>query len=163
MSVDAQVKVLESIVEKMDSSIEKLTEVSNSIGKLLAVHDERLNNLETYISSTGEQFNVIDKDSIILFRIIQEFFSNAIKHSNATKLEVFINYLPEELHLEIKDNGKGFNIDEVTKSSGLLNMESRAALINTSFSLNSTIGNGTSLSLQYPTKIPPHEKNDSNR
>jgi hypothetical protein len=46
MSVDAQVKVMESIVERMDSSIEKLTEVSNSIGKLLAVHDQRLNNLE---------------------------------------------------------------------------------------------------------------------
>lgn len=46
MSIDAQVKVMESIVERMDSSIEKLTEVSNSIGKLLAVHDERLNNLE---------------------------------------------------------------------------------------------------------------------
>lgn len=46
MAIDAQVKVLESVVSKIDSSIEKLTEVSNSIGKLLAVHDERLNTLE---------------------------------------------------------------------------------------------------------------------
>ena len=44
--MDAQVKVLESVVERIDTSIEKLTEVSNSIGKLLAVHDERINNLE---------------------------------------------------------------------------------------------------------------------
>jgi chromosome segregation ATPase len=46
MSVDSQVKVLESVVDRIDTSIEKLTEVSNSIGKLLAVHDERLNTLE---------------------------------------------------------------------------------------------------------------------
>lgn len=46
MAIDSQVKVLESVVSKIDSSIEKLTEVSNNIGKLLAVHDERLNTLE---------------------------------------------------------------------------------------------------------------------
>ena len=44
--MDAQVKILESVVERIDTSIEKLTEVSNSIGKLLAVHDERINQLE---------------------------------------------------------------------------------------------------------------------
>lgn len=44
--MDAQIKVLESVVERIDTSIEKLTEVSNSIGKLLAVHDERINQLE---------------------------------------------------------------------------------------------------------------------
>jgi len=46
MSVDSQVKVLESVVSRIETSIEKLTEVSNSIGKLLAVHDERINTLE---------------------------------------------------------------------------------------------------------------------
>ena len=46
MSVDSQVKVLESVVSRIETSIEKLTEVSNSIGKLLAVHDERINSLE---------------------------------------------------------------------------------------------------------------------
>lgn len=124
---------------------------------------ERLNNLETKLISTGEQFEVLDKDSIILFRIIQEFFSNAIKHSKATKLEVFINYRPLELHLEINDNGIGFNMAEVTKSSGLLNMQSRAALIDTKFQLKSVEGEGTSLILNYPIKPSKYEENNSNR
>jgi flagellar biosynthesis chaperone FliJ len=46
MTVDSQVKVLENVVDRIDTSIEKLTEVSNSIGKLLAAHSERLNTLE---------------------------------------------------------------------------------------------------------------------
>lgn len=37
---------LERIVEKLDVSIDKLTEVSNSVSKLLAVHDTRLNVIE---------------------------------------------------------------------------------------------------------------------
>lgn len=37
---------LERIVEKLDVSIDKLTEVSNNVSKLLAVHDTRLNVIE---------------------------------------------------------------------------------------------------------------------
>ncbi|RKS50691.1 hypothetical protein BC962_2464 [Gillisia mitskevichiae] len=123
---------------------------------------QRLNNIETDLISTGESIEIINKDSIILFRIIQEFFSNIIKHANASKIEVLINYLPEEIHIDIKDNGKGFNVDEVTKSSGLINMESRASLINTSILIHSIPDKGTSLSLKYPIKVSPYEKDDIN-
>lgn len=54
MSLETQVKVLESVVSKIDTSIEKLTEVSNNIGKLLAVHDERINNLEKVHDRTDD-------------------------------------------------------------------------------------------------------------
>ena len=55
MSAESQIKVLENVVERIDTSIEKLTEVSNSIGKLLAVHDERINTLEKgYDRATDE-------------------------------------------------------------------------------------------------------------
>ena len=37
---------LERIVEKLDVSIDKLTEVSNNVSKLLAVHDTRINIIE---------------------------------------------------------------------------------------------------------------------
>lgn len=113
---------------------------------------ERLNNIQTELSTTGDKYDILNKDSIILFRIIQEFFSNVIKHSKATQISVAINYLSEELHLKIEDNGIGFNMDEVTKSSGLLNMKSRAALIQTEFNLTSALGKGTSLFLSYPNK-----------
>lgn len=59
MTIESQVKVLESVVSKIDTSIEKLTEVSNSIGKLLAVHDERLNTLTTSHSRTEDDIREI--------------------------------------------------------------------------------------------------------
>jgi archaellum component FlaC len=46
MENDLEIKSLEKIVEKLDNSIDKLTEVSNNIGKLLAVHDQRINTME---------------------------------------------------------------------------------------------------------------------
>lgn len=176
-TVDASAKQsVKDIKDVVSNSLQEVRSLSKSLNNEVVGYSgieasiknelfrfERLNNLETSITSTGEQFDVVDKDSVILFRIIQEFFSNAIKHSKATKLEVFIDYLPQELHLEIRDNGIGFNREEVIKSSGLINMESRAALINTKFNLNSELAKGTSLSLNYPIKSLVYEENDTNR
>lgn len=46
MALEVELEVLKSVVTKLDSSLEKISEVSNSIGKLLAVHDERIGQLE---------------------------------------------------------------------------------------------------------------------
>ena len=46
MAIESELEVLKSVVNKLDSSLEKISEVSNSIGRLLAVHDERIDQLE---------------------------------------------------------------------------------------------------------------------
>lgn len=111
---------------------------------------ERLNILKPEFNTSGESFDISQKDAIILFRILQEFFSNVIKHSKAEKLDVNFEYTPTVLNISITDNGNGFDLQNVEKSSGLLNMESRAALINTAFILKSQLNEGTYLSLSYP-------------
>jgi DNA repair exonuclease SbcCD ATPase subunit len=90
MSVDSQVKVLESVVERIDTSIEKLTEVSNSIGKLLAVHDERINNLEK--STTRQEDDIRD----IHFRI------NKVSTDICTKLDS----MEDSLEAKIKEHSE---------------------------------------------------------
>lgn len=112
----------------------------------------RLNILTTQMEVAGESFEIPPKDAIILFRMLQEFFSNVIKHSKADLLEVHFEYLPEGLKIRAADNGVGFNTEYVQKNSGLINMESRAEIINTQFDLTSFEGAGTSLSLYYPHK-----------
>lgn len=44
--IETKVGVLESVVSRLDTSIEKISQVSTDIGKLLAVHSERINQLE---------------------------------------------------------------------------------------------------------------------
>lgn len=46
MALEVEVEVLKSVVSKLDQSIEKISQVSNDIGRLLAVHDERIDQLE---------------------------------------------------------------------------------------------------------------------
>ena len=92
------------------------------------------------------------KHEIIIFRILQEFFSNTVKYSEAKNLSVELKYSKDNLRIIASDDGKGFDMDTVEKGSGLLNMKSRAKLINAEYKLISKVGEGVTLELEYPYK-----------
>jgi hypothetical protein len=81
---------------------------------------------------------------------LQEFLSNSLKHSKTSKLEVKLTYLVENLIINAKDFGIGFDKKTIKKGSGLLNMKSRAKLINTELDLKTEKDKGVSLTLTYP-------------
>src|SRR5690606_2542551 len=98
----------------------------------------------------GEKQPFVDrKHEIIIFRIIQEFLSNSVKYSDAENLSIILNYQSKNLLITMKDDGKGFNVDNVEKGSGLLNMKSRATLINAKLDLTSQPNEGVTLILNY--------------
>lgn len=117
---------------------------------------ERLNKLKLLNSELkieGNPANFVDgKDSIILFRIIQEFISNTVKYAEAKTLEILLNFKEDALEINALDDGKGFDILNIEKGAGLINMNSRAELIKSTYSLNSEVGKGVRLALIYPYK-----------
>ncbi|MCH4823708.1 histidine kinase [Gramella lutea] len=132
-------------------------EVIDYVGLQASVSNEidRFNRLEVInanLKVTGEPFEIKQEDSIILFRILQEYFSNIIKYAGASRLEVEFRFTADYLHIFAEEDGRGFDVEKQEPGSGLLNMRSRAEMLGTDFNLNSTIGQGTSLSLRYPTK-----------
>jgi signal transduction histidine kinase len=118
---------------------------------------KRLNNsglIEASFNVFGENANFENgKDEIILFRILQEFFSNTLKYANANKLEVNITYSDKDLVLNVNDDGDGFDFETIEKSSGLINMEKRSELINAEFNLTSEKGKGTQLKIKYNYRV----------
>jgi signal transduction histidine kinase len=90
------------------------------------------------------------KHEIILFRILQEFLSNSVKYSEAKNISITLDYQPSYLVIIAKDDGKGFDINDIEKGAGLINMKSRAKLINATLKLNSMINQGVELQLNYP-------------
>ncbi|MEM6718770.1 MAG: ATP-binding protein [Bacteroidota bacterium] len=109
----------------------------------------RLNFIEATLNIVGEEKLLDDKAEIILFRILQEFFSNTIKHAKASELEVTLTYTDETLTIIATDNGKGFDKSEGTpnKGIGLLNMKSRGKLIGAEIELESEVDKGTQLTI----------------
>lgn len=112
----------------------------------------RLQFIEASLESNKEVRTLDNKAEIIIFRILQEFFSNTIKHSKAHKLMVKVKYDTQKINICAKDDGVGFNMNDssIRKGIGLDNMKNRAKLINADVVLHSEEGKGTSITLSYP-------------
>ncbi len=113
---------------------------------------EKLRFLKTKLTVTGDEFHIDPKDEIILYRIIQEFFSNTIKYAEASNLEVTLGYTEDALTITIKEDGVGFDMASVQANSGLLNMKSRAAMVKAKYDYKTAPGKGVLLTIRYPVK-----------
>ncbi|WP_237274297.1 sensor histidine kinase [Tenacibaculum ovolyticum] len=110
----------------------------------------RLNYIESNLTITGEEIEIDQKHGIIIFRMLQEFFSNTIKHSKASKLDVFLHYNENYIDIIAKDNGVGFIVKEnCINGIGLQNIKARAELINAKATLKSEPEKGTRLIINY--------------
>jgi two-component system, NarL family, sensor histidine kinase UhpB len=105
------------------------------------------------------QFHEISKipsldDSITtgVYRIIQEALTNVARHSHATSAHVALQLYNEILHVEIVDNGKGFDqaLLHHPESLGLLSMNERARIIHGTVAINGSPGNGTRVLVDIP-------------
>jgi signal transduction histidine kinase len=67
---------------------------------------------------------------LTLYRMAQELFGNAVKHSRATAIQLLITKEDGWLVISFSDNGIGFDMDNVTHGFGIKNLQSRAQLIN---------------------------------
>jgi signal transduction histidine kinase len=64
------------------------------------------------------------------YRIAQELFGNAVKHSGASTIQLQIEKEDNQLVMSFSDNGVGFDMENVKHGFGLKNLQSRAQLIN---------------------------------
>lgn len=106
----------------------------------------------TSIRTEGKEQGMQEQKKLIIFRIIQEALQNILKHSKAKNVDVFFCYEADNLLIEIKDNGTGFDKGLLTKKDGLglKNIINRAALIGGKAEINSIINEGTTITITSP-------------
>jgi signal transduction histidine kinase len=95
------------------------------------------------------------EQEIVLFRVAQESITNISKHACATRIDVRFHRLPQEICMEIQDNGRSFSVEDKLvrngdKRLGLLGMQERVRLGRGDFSIESAPGQGTKVRVQFP-------------
>ncbi|MGH2855426.1 MAG: sensor histidine kinase, partial [Solirubrobacteraceae bacterium] len=85
-----------------------------------------------------------------LYRIVQEALTNAVKHGGARRAVVEIREEGETVHLEIRDDGGGFDPTAETDGFGLLGMHERVELLDGTLHVDSTPGSGTAVRASFP-------------
>ncbi len=98
--------------------------------------------------------NLSPDDSLTLFRIMQESLTNIARHSQASKVEIILNQVSEDLHFIISDNGIGISESGLKsrKSFGLISMKERAASLGGKFFIRRKSSGGTEIKLNIPIK-----------
>jgi len=98
---------------------------------------------------------------VVLFRAAQEALANIAKHSGATRVGLTLTYTPDLVALDVLDDGSGFDPNAVADTGtragtgtgyGLEAMRSRLRQVGGSLIIESTPGEGTTLSANVPTR-----------
>jgi two-component system, NarL family, sensor histidine kinase UhpB len=135
-----------SLIPLREKEIELLEAIEGVVGRIKATVN--LNFTLNLSEALTKKLN--SEQQLTIYRITQEQINNILKHAQAKK--VCINLVEENGNaaLTITDDGVGFNKSERTGGIGMKNMKSRSELLNGSFFIESTPGNGCKLKILIP-------------
>jgi len=87
-----------------------------------------------------------------IFRIFQELLTNVARHARASKVRVSLKHIAPNLVLQVIDNGRGIEAEQINAhdSLGLLGMRERAGLLGGSVEIRGKPGRGTTVSVVFP-------------
>ncbi len=151
------------ILQKLDNAMNELRRIARNLmpetllrfGLATALRDycEDLEksgvkiSLQTYGIGTQHDKN----EQIMIYRIIQELISNAIKHADAETILVQCIQNDEKIFITIEDDGKGFD-KEITSTSpglGLSTVRNRVAYLKGSLDIQSKKDIGTTINIEF--------------
>lgn len=87
-----------------------------------------------------------------IFRMVQEQMNNIIKHSKAKHVNLLLARNSESITLKIQDDGVGFDMNQQRKGIGIYNIISRSDLYNGVVDIQTSPGNGCSITITFPLK-----------
>jgi signal transduction histidine kinase len=122
-------------------------DINKAIENLLQKYSE-LSDLRIYSKKDGLPGNLNIAFRYHLFRIIEESLTNAVIHSNASKISFRLWISNKMLYMYIMDNGHGMNRPILDKDRGLWLMQQRAKLLNGAFQIETVPGKYFRVSLE---------------
>lgn len=119
----------------------------NAIHKM--IHNMKMTGgADIHLDNRIEKMKFSEDEEEIIYRIIQEGITNAIRHGKATIIEIYIQKVYSVVQIQIKDNGKG--AENVKPGFGLQHMEERLSMLGGQLSYESK--NGFLLTANIPIR-----------
>jgi len=151
----------EVIKQQIPALIEATRTISHSLYPVNLEKFGLILTLEALISNVNESLPIqliVNHDyqkrpisfEVQIYRIIQEFLSNVIKHAKASNMLIHIRDTETSLAVILSDNGVGFDNSILKKGMGLKNIDSRIKSINAFSKWKSKKGNGSRLIIILP-------------
>ncbi|MEJ7586548.1 MAG: ATP-binding protein [Ferruginibacter sp.] len=132
-----------SVTPLRNINLEKLVEVLvDNLNKTTAI-----NTLFVYAVNTHL---LADELKLNIYRIIQEQLNNIIKHAAPENVSIHIEDTDSHIIIDVKDDGKGFDLAKDRKGIGISNMINRIESFNGKMEIDTSIGNGCRVRVTMP-------------
>jgi signal transduction histidine kinase len=127
--------------------------------EMLTHEIEQASDLAVGFEKSGPQRRLETTQELALYRVAQEALSNVIRHAQARRAKVDLQFSDQAVVLEVTDDGRGFEVPdspaEFAPSGhfGLLGMQERAELIGAKLEIKSAPGAGTRIRVELPLDL----------
>ncbi|MGE4273335.1 MAG: sensor histidine kinase [Desulfitobacterium sp.] len=111
---------------------------------------QRYSEIEVDFCSPQLKMRFPNAIEIVVYRAVQESLTNVARHAEASRVSVTLQVTENCLQLQVADNGKGMNSQDIHRGLGLLGMEERVKMAKGEFSLESQQGLGTTVMITLP-------------
>ncbi len=95
-----------------------------------------------------------DEVEVAIFRVVQEALTNTARHSEASRVSVFVGGGPKRLRVVVEDDGVGFDPNAPTRRLGLVGMKERIELLGGTVAIDSSPGSGTAITVELAVTEP---------
>lgn len=105
--------------------------------------------VKCHLEFTEDTVDLTEEQAVNIFRIVQECLTNIARYAEASRVDISLFNISDELVVRISDNGKGFNPNEVKAANtfGILGMHERARSIGAQLEIISILQQGTTVNL----------------
>jgi signal transduction histidine kinase len=110
-----------------------------------------LNGVPAQVTTTGSARPIAAEAEFALLRAAQEALANVARHARASRVGLTISYMENEVALDVRDDGVGFDPAALDHGFGLVAMRQRIAGLSGTLQVESEPGGGTAVSACVPT------------
>ena len=89
---------------------------------------------------------------VAVFRVVQEALTNVARHSDASRVSVFVGGERGRLRVVVEDNGVGFDPEAPTRRLGLMGIRERVTILGGTVTIDSSPGQGTAVTVEIATQ-----------
>ena len=115
----------------------------------------RLPGIDVQLTASGEYGDVPETSALTAYRLVQEGLTNIAKHANAKSVRILLERTPDAksrnaMHVEVSDDGKGFDVKSPASGLGLIGMRERVEGLGGRLEVSGSPGMGTRLGAWIP-------------
>lgn len=169
-ATQAQITHIKSVVESAVKSIRDLAlllrpPMLDDLGLVAALEWQareisRRSDMEVGVQSQNVSEALSDEMKVTVYRLVQEALNNAATHSSAQNARVTVVQNADNISVTVNDDGKGFDTER-TRGMGILGMEERVRRLGGNFTIQSAVGQGTTVAAELPLHAVASSQNAS--